>query len=90
MLWKGKKEEKRRLKKIASQTSGWGIGVREKKTGLYVRVYPYSKSRLSKTNPSEKKYYKNFTSRKVRRNCKDERLSRCGHKKIFDLWWTLF
>lgn len=88
MLWKGKKEEKRRLKKIASQSSGWGTGVWEKKPGLYVRIYPYSLSGSSKTNM--KKYYKNLTSRKVRRNCKDERLSRCGHKKVFDLWWTLF
>lgn len=90
MLWKSKTEEKRRLKKIASENHGWGTGVWEKKPGFYIRIYPYSKSRLSKTNKSEKRFYKTLTNRKIRRSCTEDRVSRGGHKKIFDMWWRLF
>jgi len=89
MLWKSKTEEKRRLKKLASETkNSWFTGAWEKKPGYFIRIYPYSTNGHTKVN--EKKYYKTLANRKMRRNQGEDRVSRGGHKKIFDLWWKLF
>ena len=87
MSWKSKSEEKRRMEKLYNLTgvSFWsGAFKNQYRNDTLTKEYPYSTN-----HPNVKKWWRRYSNRKYRRN-KDELLNRCEHKKIFDLWWTLF
>ena len=94
MSWRGKTEEKRRLQKLYKDSGAmhWsGPVYKDEDRGVLKKWYPYSTN-----HDNIKKYWKTHTSRLVRRRINgrreedEERMNRNGHKKIFDLWWTLF
>lgn len=79
-------EENRRLEKLYNETKhrfGGGGAQIDSRTGRYFRYWDCSGS------GSMKKYYRGVSNRKVRRK-KDEIFSRGMHKKVFDLWWSLY
>lgn len=86
MNWFGKKEEKRRMKRLFEESGKWYRGCyrNDKRNGVFTRAYPYSTNRKN-----FKKWLRRQSNRKFRRN-EGEILNGCFHKKQYDLWWELY
>ena len=91
MSWLGKQKEKHRLKKLyeVKVRCGYyspGGAWLDRDKGYYFRTYPYSTN-----HDNNKKSFLKIANRKVRRRLgNEEAVNRGAHKKMFDLWWTLY
>ncbi len=88
MSWRSKRMEKRRLEKLLSETGGYLNGAYRDRNGVIHRWWPYS------ANNNTKKDFRRISNRRFRRRkneyWREDILQRNGHKKSFELWWTLY
>lgn len=82
MSYQRKREEKRRLKKLAEDSCGWHAYY-DKRRNRYKRCYL--------RNSRYTKWVKTQSSRVARRRQNNgEYCNHNGYRKLYDYWWTLW